>query len=305
MNSDKNGLAAYQKAEKKLNSWSFFGGKESKYEEAAELFEKAGNSYKITKEWNLAGDAFRRAADCLTMTKSFETMRCLLSAANCYKYQKTDLEKAVECYQGAHDLSLNEGKFAQAAKYLKEIAEIHESDLQFDEAIDFYGRAAEIFETENDNSQNIACLLKMAQFLSTKEIGKYSDAITIYEKLANKSIDNNLLKFRVKEHLFKAGLCWLALEDLVGATRAIDDYDNRDCSFSSSREGKFLREILGCLNAYDVDGFRNAVVEFDSISPLDAWKTEILLVIKRTIPSTDRTEELNDQNDNDEEDGLR
>lgn len=38
-----------KKAEKKLNSWALFG---SKYEDAADLYEKAANSYKLAKSCN-------------------------------------------------------------------------------------------------------------------------------------------------------------------------------------------------------------------------------------------------------------
>lgn len=49
------GVDFEKKAEKKLNGWAFFG---SKYEDAADLFDKAGNSYKLAKACeflNLAG----------------------------------------------------------------------------------------------------------------------------------------------------------------------------------------------------------------------------------------------------------
>ena len=38
-----------KKAEKKLNGWGLFG---SKYEDAADLFDKAANSYKLAKSCN-------------------------------------------------------------------------------------------------------------------------------------------------------------------------------------------------------------------------------------------------------------
>ena len=38
-----------RKAEKKLNSWGLFG---SKYEDAADLFDKAANSFKLAKSCN-------------------------------------------------------------------------------------------------------------------------------------------------------------------------------------------------------------------------------------------------------------
>jgi alpha-soluble NSF attachment protein len=37
-----------QQAEKKLNGWSFFGGN-NKYEDAADLYAKAGNTFKLAQ----------------------------------------------------------------------------------------------------------------------------------------------------------------------------------------------------------------------------------------------------------------
>lgn len=45
-----------KKAEKKLNGWGIFG---SKHEDAADLFEKAANSYKLAKSCNLFFFRFR------------------------------------------------------------------------------------------------------------------------------------------------------------------------------------------------------------------------------------------------------
>jgi hypothetical protein len=49
---EKKGDEYYEKAEKTLNKWSLFSGN-TKYEEAAELFERAGNSYKTGKNSSL------------------------------------------------------------------------------------------------------------------------------------------------------------------------------------------------------------------------------------------------------------
>ena len=37
---------------------------QAKLEEAAELYERAGNGFKINKQWNEAGQAFLQCADC-------------------------------------------------------------------------------------------------------------------------------------------------------------------------------------------------------------------------------------------------
>jgi alpha-soluble NSF attachment protein len=55
----------------------------------------------------------------------------------------------------------------------------------------------------------------------------------------------------------------------------------------------------------DVEAFTNAVVEFDSISKLDAWKTSILLKIKKGIKggSGGTDGDNDDDNDDDDDDG--
>ena len=52
----------------------------------------------------------------------------------------------------------------------------------------------------------------------------------------------------------------------MGATRAVEKYEDLDASFASTRECKFLHEILDAVEAYDVEAFTNAVVEYDSVS---------------------------------------
>jgi alpha-soluble NSF attachment protein len=287
-----------EKGEKKLKGW--FGGS-GKYEEAAEMFEKAANLYKMSKQCkekgnsfffffdffffffqkgDEAGEAYRRVADCQKNAKSnHEAASSLVNAATCFK--KSNVKSAIRALREAVDLYQDEGRFSIAAKQQKEIAELCEKELDFEGAIDEYKAAADMFDGEDATSSSNACLLKVALF--SAQLERFKEAIEIYEKIAAKSIDNNLLKWSVKDYLFRAGLCHLALGDFVGAKRAIDKYEEMDQSFQSSREGKFLREVLDAVEKYDVESFTNAVVEFDSITKLDSWKTSVLLKIKNQI----------------------
>jgi alpha-soluble NSF attachment protein len=54
-------------------------------------------------------------------------------------------------------------------------------------------------------------------------------------------------------------------------------------TFSDSRECKLLKLLLDKLEENDVEGFTEAVKDYDSISRLDQWFTNILLRIKRQI----------------------
>lgn len=57
----------------------------------------------------------------------------------------------------------------------------------------------------------------MAQFAS--ELGNYSEAIAIYEDVAKRCVDNNLLKYSAKGYLLNAGICHLCGKNLLSFTR--------------------------------------------------------------------------------------
>ena len=227
-----------------------------------------------------AGDAYKRVAECHSAAKSaHEAASALVNAATSYK--KVNVSAAIACLREAVELYCDEGRFSIAAKQQKEIGELCEKEMDFEGAIDQYQAAADLYDGEDATAAGNGCLLKVALF--SAQLERYKDAITIYEKVAAKAIDNNLLKWSVKDYFFRAGLCHLALGDLVGAQRAVEKYEEQDVSFADTREGKFLHEIMEAVDAYDVEAFTNAVVEYDSITKLDSWKTSILLKIKNSI----------------------
>lgn len=58
-------------------------------------------------------------------------------------------------------------------------------------------------------------------------------------------------------------------------------------AFSDSREYKLVKKLLEKLETQDVDGFSEAVAEYDAVSRLDPWFTSILLKIKKQISQDD------------------
>jgi alpha-soluble NSF attachment protein len=72
-------------------------------------------------------------------------------------------------------------------------------------------------------------------------------------------------------------------QDAVTARRNSTKYSTQDVTFSSTRESKFVLALVDAVEAGDSEAFTGAVVEFDQVTKLDNWKTNILLKIKRSI----------------------
>lgn len=273
-------------AEKKMKSSGGFlgnilGTNNIKFEEAAELYKNAGNSFKMAKKWKEAGDAFVECAKLsLKLESKHEGASNYIEAANCYK--KTKGEAAITALQLAVDIYTDMGRFNMAAKQQQAIAEMYETEIvDLEKAIEAYEKASEWFIADESTSASNKCLLKVATF--SAQLGKYERAIEIYQQVGRASIENNLLKYSAKEYFLKGGLCILCTGDLVRAQNAIETFESMFPSFTDTRECKLLKDLAKSVENSDVDAFTSVVAEYDSLSRLDAWMTGILLVIKRTM----------------------
>ncbi|KAG4180358.1 hypothetical protein ERO13_A10G160800v2 [Gossypium hirsutum] len=273
-----------QKAEKKLSGWGLFG---SKHEDAAELFDKAANCFKLAKSWDKAGSTYVKLANCnLKLESKHEAAQAYVDAAHCYK--KTNVKEAISCLKEAVNMFCDIGRLSMAAKYYKEIAELYESEQNTEQAIDYYEKAADFFQNEDISTSANQCKQKVAQFAA--QIEQYQKAVEIYEDIARQSLSNNLLKYGAKGHLLNAGICQLCKGD-VAITNALERYQELDPTFSGTREYKFLADIASSIDEEDVTKFTDVVKEFDSMSPLDSWKTTLLLRVKEKLKAKEMEED--------------
>lgn len=111
----------------------------------------------------------------------------------------------------------------------------------------------------------------------------YYKAIAQFEKVAQSSVNNNLMKWSVKDYFLKAGLCHLAVGDMVATNRAIESYRELDPTFMSTREHQLLVDIAEAVEAGDQEAFADKLFQYDQMSKLDSWKTKIMLKIKNAI----------------------
>jgi alpha-soluble NSF attachment protein len=83
----------------------------------------------------------------------------------------------------------------------------------------------------------------------------YYKAIELYEKVAKSSINNNLMRWSVKEYLLKAGICHLCTGDEVGVNAALDRYRELDPSFTQQREHQLLVDLSQAVASKDQEMF--------------------------------------------------
>lgn len=284
---EQKGLQLIAEAEKKLKSAqgffaSLFGGS-TRTEDACEMYHRAANYFKMAKKWSAAGSAYCEAAQLhLKSGSRHDAASCYVDAGNCYK--KTDPQEAINCLMKAIEMYTDMGRFTIAAKHLITIAEIYENEIvDIEKAITFYEQAADYYRGEESNSSANKCLLNVAKYCAQLE--KYERAIEIYEQVAASSLESSLLKYAAKEYFFRAALCHMCI-DLLNAQHALNKYQEMSPAFSDSRECHLIKDLLEKLEDKDVDGFTDAVKEYDSISRLDQWFTSILLRIKKVAQET-------------------
>ncbi|EFX06269.1 vesicular-fusion protein sec17 [Grosmannia clavigera kw1407] len=282
--------ALLQKAEKTAASagsgFGFFGGREQKYFDAADLYTQAANAFRLQKSNKEAGKAFELAA-AIQKNNLKEPDDAANTMNEAFKvYRKESPEDAARCLDEAIQHYCARGNFRRAAKQKEDLGEIYELELGDPKrALESYENAASWYEGDNAQSLANKNWLKVADLAALE--GDYYKAIEQFEKVAQQSISSNLMRYSVKDYFLKAGLCHLATGDLISAQRALEKVREQDPSFAMQRENQLLVDLVEAIEAGDADKFAEKLFQYDHISKLDRWKTTILLQIKSKIEEAD------------------
>ncbi|OZJ04180.1 hypothetical protein BZG36_02166 [Bifiguratus adelaidae] len=280
--SEKQAQEYLAQADKKLTGWSFFGGGSQKYDDAAELYIKAGNTFKLAQRPSEAGDAFMKAAEMhgKSSDTKFEAAKDFDLAAKSYK--KTRPDAAVNALMQAIAIDKDIGNFRAAARHHQDVAEIFENEMgDLRKAWTHYDQAAQLFQADDSPANANKCILKAAHFAAQLE--DYNAAIEKFESVAEQSVDNQLTKWSLKDYFMKSVLCQLCTRDIVRAKQSMQKYAHMDMSFERTREYSFLQNIITAVEEGDVDLFTKEVYDFDQLTKFDDWKTTILLRIKKSV----------------------
>ncbi|KXG48054.1 Tetratricopeptide-like helical [Penicillium griseofulvum] len=262
--------------------FAWFGGRSEKYESAADLYTQAANAFRVQKMNKEAGQAFEKAASIQTQNLN-EPDDAANNLQEAFKvYRKSDPEDAARVLSSAIQHYVLRGNLRRAATQQQYLAELYEVELgDMKKALEAYEKAADWFDGDNAEALANKHYLKVADLAALES--DYYKAITNYERIGRSSINNNLMKWSVKDYLLKAGICHLATKDLVETNRALESYRELDPSFASTREHQLLVDLTQAVEGGDPEGFGDKLRQFDQLSKLDKWKTTLFLRIKNNI----------------------
>ncbi|KAK7287184.1 hypothetical protein RIF29_00287 [Crotalaria pallida] len=285
------GQKLLKKAEKKLlftNCSCVPSFANSNYEDAAQLLHKSANSFKLAKSWDKAGSVFIKLSKChMKLDSKYEAANAYVDAAHCYK--KTSTKGAISCLKRAVTIFTEIGRHYNAAKFCKEIGELYELNQDLENAKTYFERAAEYFELGDGPTLAIQCKQKVAQF--SAQLQEYQKAIKIYEDISKQSLDNNLLKYGVRGYLLNSGICQLCQEDIVAISNSLEHYQDLDPTFSKTHEYRFLADLAASIEEEDAAKFTRVVDEFNKMTPLDSWKSTLLMKVKDALKAKEMEED--------------
>ncbi|KJR83894.1 alpha-soluble NSF attachment protein [Sporothrix schenckii 1099-18] len=267
--------------------FGFFGSREQKYRDAADLYVQAANAFRMQNLNREAGKAFEAAVPIQRqkLDEPDEAANSLLSAFKVYREKNP--EDAARCLEDAIQYYTSHGNFRRAAKQKEDLGELYEELQMSERALHSYEKAAAWYETDGAQALANKNWLKVAELSAVTEKHDYYKSIEIFERVAQKSISSNLMRYSVKEYFLKAGLCHLATGDIIATQRGLEKYRDIDPSFATTREHQLLVDLSEAVEGGDADRFSEKLFQYDQMSKLDKWKTAVLLQIKSKIEEAD------------------
>lgn len=73
----------------------------------------------------------------------------------------------------------------------------------------------------------------------------------------------------------------MATGDVVGTKKALESWNQLDRGFDSEREGRFLHDLTGALEAQEPDSVAQIAADWDRMTKMEDWQVTVLLAVKK------------------------
>jgi alpha-soluble NSF attachment protein len=254
--------------------------KADKADDAVAEFDKAARCYKYCKRYDDSAKAYLRIAKIGEEFKQPDRQsEALINAAN--MQTKTNKTNAIENMNKVIDIYCKTGRIVDAGQVTVGVAELYESEKNWEMAVKNYKKANEYFEMESGHdAKAYDKLLKAADILSVQDGVDLAEPIQMYEKIADKWEENKLAAWSCKDLYFKCCLLYLLLDDTVGALNAVVKYGQKHLRFNMSKEQNLIKELIPVVENKETEAFNDICYNFQQTSKMDTWLTTIFTKLK-------------------------
>lgn len=247
---------------------------------------KAADSFMISEQWHDAADMYIKAS---SFSKHNDVRAVFHVKAAEASLKSGNSIRLFDIYKCAVSNYCETRMFHEAAVIQQKLAEHMEKENILDEASAAYQKASSLYQIKKNLSQSISSLIRSALISNDNQY-----AYETFEKVAKWYQLNNIAAFGTPYVYLCMGLSLLIIRSTSKSqfTEKLNELENRDPIFASSKEFIFLRK-LGSIK-FDIKDQNEAIHEFiDHVfffdcaqnGGLDCWQLKMLKQLKSIIES--------------------
>jgi len=282
-NGDANLAEARKYIKKSQSIWAYFSHLENQ-DQALKYYRSSVNNYKIEKNITKAIEVDIELYQYLLHIESdfndvsIDIRDVLEDIAKLY-ISVGNNSNAIEYYQ---ILIKDASNIIKVAKYYSKIGDISDT---FEQRIDSYSKAIEIYSCECDHNTDIRILTERIAEIYLNEMNDFTNAIQYYLKVIEcfQNLPNaSQSKYMLTKYYFLTALLYLS-DNTTDAQIYTDRIVNFDPHFSGRQEYKVLLELIDAVENSNTDKLTEVLIDYDDIYKMTKEMVAVCLKIKRNI----------------------
>lgn len=264
---------------------TLFTSQEEIFDDAASLYIKAGNQYKLAKLWKNAGDAFYEASLLLQKNKDIMENVRLQNAAECYSllpHDDINFELIKLCLINAINIldgQLDNTDFNKIGKLYEILGDYFENSL---ESVKYYEDSVKYYDAcTSSNYTKQQCMIKLAKLYVNNKI--YDKGGQLFEQLAELRSNSKIMQtstitdYHLITYLTNMLLCKIGYYDIIGLKKCIDKCNVNYPDYIKTPEYESMCSLCDAIEFNNIDKFKRTVEQFPN-NNLEQWKLDILSV---------------------------
>lgn len=265
----------------------FLGAIELQNVQEHKLTVLAGECYRIAGENYDSASAYGKAAALSSQAMNDRTLAAHLYTEAAHMMEKIDCNFANQYYHKAISHHCDASQYNDAAKIEEHIGNNFCQKQDFEASISHYQRASKLYNAIENVDGSDRTLERAGRNLA--KVNRVQESASTYQSLAICQAKQQLKKLNVPKLMLRAGILLLSESlhqtelDFSEVREMVETISKIDCRFESSREHKFLVDILQCVVRGDLDKFVDNMFSYNCVSEFDDIMIFALEKIKDAI----------------------